>query len=358
LNLFEAQAFRLTRVRLLSLVLAATAAGAALSPRPAAAEERMATGALAAAARHVHELRYDEAASDLRRAWHAGGLDPDGLRRLFGLAGEVEVAVGHAAGAQTWFGRLLAVAPDASLPGASQETAAALAAARSELGGRRLRAVAAFAPGALVVTVIEDPMSMAVTLRVSPAGEGRRDVALPGAGRSVRVPIALDRGGRVRVELLDSRGHVLRAWDETAPSPAAFARRGPAPADADSSDRTTRWYRNWRVWGGAGAGCALIGAGLVLVARESADDLNAPNGASPEREFAESLSAERRVERSQAGAVAAFSLAGVSLGAATWLLLRERHQDRASRGSARRGTAALAPLLGGGRYGIAVKIGF
>ncbi|HKE15191.1 MAG TPA: hypothetical protein VKB80_10020 [Kofleriaceae bacterium] len=278
----------------------------------------------------------------------------------------------------------VALAPRPATAG-ERLAAQALAAARSELGGRRLRAVAAFAPGALEVTVTDDPMAVAARLRVTPAGaagpvEGRIDVALIPGRRSVRVPLTLDRGGRVRVELLDARGHILRAWNETAPPPAAIARSGPAPtADAEAAqevsqdassnpsrdaspdgpaNRTRRWYRNWRLWGGAGAGCALIGAGLVLVARESAADLNEYKRTSPQREFAESLSAQRRFDRSQAGAVAAFSMAGVSLGAATWLWLREREEKRTSRGLSRRNTAALAPLLGGGRFGIAVKIGF
>lgn len=132
-------------------------------------------------------------------------------------------------------------------------------------------------------------------------------------------------------------------------------RRG---VESGQGDGAARWYLNWRVWGGTGVGCALIGAGLFIAARETASDSRGHYRASPERAFAAELSAERRHEGSKAGAIAAFSLAGVSLGGAAWLWFRQREEERASGRRPRERRAALAPLFGGGKFGLAVRVGF
>jgi hypothetical protein len=320
-------------------VLALILAGAA----PAAAEPSLVERAEAA----LDDLRYEEAAELVDRAWRSGGNDRDQLQAIFRLAGQIQVTLGKGEVAERHFERLLALDPQATLPdGISPKIAARFAAARARVESRGPLRARLRAEGMVVsAEVTSDPADMVAGLRARYAVGGKDKVI------EVLEPeplvIELTVGGATEVELLlmDSHGNVLAEERVTvAPEEEPTDTVGPVE---DRTDRAaTMAVRNasrfrettqpmpsaplarWAVWAGAAAGLGVVGIAFGLKSRSDQNELDELNGDSGDHDFREAEAIEERLRRDTLVANVSFVLAAGAGTAALVLWMRERRGRR------------------------------
>ncbi len=211
--------------------VSAAALVAALSLGGAARAGSAASDLLAQATRAAEELRLEESAALLERAWRAGGSDPRQAARILRLAGEVNATMGDRDAALRHFTILVALEPAATLaPGTSPKVTALLDRARAALAGRTLGARVHLLARARGIRVrVDDPLGLVASVRCAGGGAPPRTVA---ARAELTFFVAAPRDGAVAVELVDRYGNVLVARRAEARWSAAAPASGPAIAGA------------------------------------------------------------------------------------------------------------------------------
>ena len=267
-----------------ALVLALAAASPALAA-PADPVER--------ATDDITALRYDEAVQVVDTAWHAGGNDPDRLRRLFAIAGQAAGSLGDEGAAKLWFSRWLSLDPDAALPaGTSPKLTALLAAARDALSGAHLTARAIARDDHVEVKVTSDPLALATAV-------GAKDErARLEHGRAV-----VSAGDAGKLDLLDRYGNVLAQLEIEHELPPPVVPQPEPPS----------LFARWTTWGIAAGGLAVIGSGALYIAYDARSQIETLNTNSSMHEFTAAESLQTRFDRAQWTSRIAF---GGALGAA------------------------------------------
>ncbi len=315
---------------------------------PARAEPPLLTRAQAA----LDDLRYEEAAELVDRAWRAGGNRREDLVAIFRLAGQVAVTLGNGEAAERHFERLLSLEPDAQLPeGSSPKIAARFAAARAHMTGR-LRAVLRADGTRVMAEVTSDPARMVSSLRARYGKDGVEEAIAPDP---LSIDLALDRPTEVELALLDEHGNIL-VEDRVLASP---ARSAAAPgrtqaqvgqslaernAGGGSASRSTSRpevfeeegedegprppappvYTRWQVWAGAGGALGAVGIVFGVKARSDQSELDDLNDQSGGHDFRDAQTVEDQLRRDSLVANVSFVLAAGAGTAALLLWLRER----------------------------------
>jgi hypothetical protein len=361
----------------------ASPAGGDGAARRAAAAERPAELGQALVA--LDDLRYEDAAALLERAWRRGDNDPGSLALVFRLQGEVAATLGDEAAAHAAFQRWWAIAPTARLPpGTSPKIVASFDAARAQVAGKKpLGAHAELGTGALLVVIEADPLAQVAGARakwqaqdgvagvVERAGNASFSLPLPALGRLTVHPVLVDRFGN---ELLGLPALVVAGPGDASTDDALGAgsidERGGAPADpstgaggvvgpgdgarAGSGEPRPAWASPW-LWGGLTVAAAGAGVTFAILADRSRDELDALNATSSEHPFADAEAAKRRLEQRTLGlnvSVIAASALAVVTGVVIW---RSR---RPSSGAGRKGALSIVPAVVRGGGGISVAVPF
>lgn len=384
-------------VRVILAVALLAAAVPSVRADPAGAEGGPAL--LARAQMALDALRYEEAAALLDRAWRAGGNRPAELALIHRLAGSVAVILGHDAEADAAFRRLVALAPDSSLPdGTSPKISGRLDAARAALAGRPLRVEVVTRAGpardsgpVIVVEVLSDPARMVAGMRVHYRDtDGAAHVRGARGPASLAVELPRSIAAPVQIEVLDAHGNILVEEElRTAPTPIGTAARAratrtartaratgaPDGDDGDDGDRTARstgaagpsstagldtrtdtrtdtdtappLLARGLPWAAASVGLGAVGLFFGLRSESAQDELDELNRDSADHDFRDALAVEDRLRRDSRIANVAFVATGATAAVAAVLWIREWRRSRRSARAGRPRDARLpAPLLG------------
>jgi hypothetical protein len=271
----------------------------------------------------AEDLRFEDAARLLDKAWQAGSPHP---AQVAALAGEISATTGDRAAATRWFSLLVAMDPDARLPqGTSPKVNAVLEDARAALAGARFDVrLRLDRERRLVHVSAVDPLGAVAEIRAG--GSRGRELALPW------------RPGPLSVQLLDAHGNLLfRGRRSIGPLPVAVAAAGsPRPA----------WYARWPTWAGVAGGLAATAGGLALFSAATRSDLDALHRESGMHQAAEALALERRMKTTAIAAQVAGAGAAVAAAVAVVCWRRERSL-----------AITPAPIEGGG-IGAALEVSF
>jgi len=292
---------------------------AAADPAPRGAPD----DPVAAAAAAFAALRFDEALGLADQAWRRGDGGPDQLRRIFALAGRAAGSIGEDRAARLWFSRWLYLDPDAALPdGTSPKLTALLGDARAALGGSTLVAHASVRPGAIRVTVADDPLDLIAAARAGTTRVAFHDGA-------ALVPVA-DAGEVRELELLDRYGNRLAAVGvHPAPADAPQPAAPPTPPPpARSASRA--WYAHPVTWAVTTGVLAAAGGGALWIALDARNDINFIRQNSANEQYStvapELLSRYQRLDRAQLAEGIAFGAAGAAALVGTTLWLHDRRE--------------------------------
>ena len=366
---------------------------------------------LARAQAALTDLRYEDAAALLDRAYTAGGNHPADLRRLFQLTAQVAVTMRDEAGAELAFRRLLVLDPDATLPeGTSPKIVSRLETARAALRGSDSLAVTFAArpgrPAVVVAQVHSDPLAMVAGLRAAWRDDAGASAHTGGTPGPLSLEVPLPRDTHVTLELLDRHGNVLVEGSVIAgpadggggqgggsqhirtsplhpgPGPESAARAGhgtrspgtghgapsgPAAGGGAAATATvdlgagahepaTPIYQRWPLWAGVAGGFAAVGLAFGIQAHSAQSDLDQLNADSRDHDFREAQAIESRLDRNSALADVGFGLAAASAGVAVVMWLRHRHGGEAppvaSHGS------RVGPGPAGALVGVGVEVPF
>lgn len=341
----------------LSLLLVASAAGA--SPQKGKL-------ALERAGMALDELDYAKARRHLQRALRAGDHDRRSLARVHQLAGQVAAAFGNTKAAYDHYRRMLALAPDARLPGGlAPKLIAPFERARRFMADRALHLrVRDSSVKRLVVEVVPDPLHMAVAVRGLFHRGGRVVTVrsrLHGGRAQLRIPAHVDVPARVRA--VDRYGNELDvidtdvAIDVPEPKPRAEPARERRPRlvvrEAVDKPRASRpLYARWYTWGVAAAAGTAVSVYFGLAARDDWKRLDQVINDSTQYSFQAAYDLERSGRHNQLYSNIA---AGVSIGMAGiagYLLLRNSNRDE------KPGKLVAAPVVTAHGASIAVKGSF
>jgi hypothetical protein len=331
---------------------------------------------LAAAVRAVDELRYEDAATLLERALHAGDNGPDDLALLFRLQGEVAATLGDTEGARAAFERLLAIRPAARLPdGTSPKIVALFDEARADQVGRELRVGYHAEEGrdpSLVVEVASDPLGLVdgarATFRGSDGvvgvierrGGPRIQLPLPAAGRYEVTVAAIDRHGNRLLEITGAADAKTDAAIDAAPgddepfplpdphpavdsSPPVEPR--PLPEDPPRVDRPsgTPWYAHWATYGTLALVAGGAGTYFALRTVSLQDDLDALNADSENHSFQEAHQVENDLRAHALFTNVSFGAAGAFAIVSLVLLFTQRDDPSPSSTAARSHRTSITP---------------
>jgi hypothetical protein len=162
----------------------------------------------------VDEIRYDDARRLLVEALKQGANRPDELVEIYRLSGATAAVLGAPELAEQYYRRMLALAPDATLPpDASPRLREPFVAAQAYMAAQqRFDARASRNDQGIAVTIV-DPLGMVVAVATLERGElrGKQTIAAaagPGTGAPVHVVVA---SSGDEVVLLDEHGNFLRA---------------------------------------------------------------------------------------------------------------------------------------------------
>lgn len=203
---------RLAVLLALALALPVVAApGVARADNPSVAEAREA----------IDEIRYDDARELLVQALKQGGNQPEELVEIYRLSGATAAVLGPPELAEQYYRRMLALAPDATLPAdASPRLRDPFVAAQAYMAvQQRFSARATRTAQGIAVSVV-DPLHMVVAVATLERGE------LRGKQPFANAPVVLADVGS-EVVLLDESGNFLRVVEVLA--------RGAATASASAS---------------------------------------------------------------------------------------------------------------------------
>ena len=349
-----------------------------------AAAEGDAAG-LARARAELAELRYDDALATLDGTLSAGDSGPIDVAEIHLLRGEVLASLGRRAAAEKAFRHALAIEPTLELRrGLSPKIGRPFRRARKALRAAAPLAVAHRVvgrdPTVIALVVTSDPFEMVAGARASyraadgTAGQVATSARVGGAaakGIEARYDLELPPGtDRFTVAAVDQHGNRLVELGTTAaplslppepaaaPAAASASAGGSAAAPADLSvsgaapDEGTPIYASWVAWGGLAVVAGGVGLWAGLGARSAVDELDDIRGSEFEVEFSDAKRTADRAESRSLVANLCFAGAGATAVVAGVLFFRER--ARGSRSEA----AAVAPMLGPDRVGLAASLRF
>lgn len=160
---------------------------------------------LAEARKAIDEVRYDDARELLVQALKRGANRPEELVEIYKLSGATAAVLGPEELAEQYYRRMLALAPDATLPpGASPRLREPFVAAQAYMAAQqRFDARATRTARGIAVTIV-DPLGMVVAAGTLEGGELRGTTPVV-AGQ----PVVLEEVGS-EIVLLDEHGNFLR----------------------------------------------------------------------------------------------------------------------------------------------------
>lgn len=203
---------RLAVLLALALALPVVAVpGVARADNPSVAEAREA----------IDEIRYDDARELLVQALKQGGNRPEELVEIYRLSGATAAVLGPPELAEQYYRRMLALAPDATLPAdASPRLRDPFVAAQAYMAVQQRFSARATRTAQGIAVSIVDPLHMVVAVATLERGE------LRGKQPFANAPVVLADVGS-EVVLLDESGNFLRVVEVPA--------RGAAAASASAS---------------------------------------------------------------------------------------------------------------------------
>lgn len=370
----------MTKRRSLSplLLLAATAAAIAVgSPRAARADEP--DQVIERAIDQIGNLRYDDALSTLDKALSSGTNSPAQTARIYLLLGEVHASMGEDDKSIEAFSRALVIDPSIELrKGLSPKIREPFGDARRKMRGKQIEIahrVLKRAKPTVAVVVVSDPLGMVVGARLAyTTGDGeQRSVA---AGGKDRVDLELPDGVKgFVVGAIDEHGNRLAAIgsvDQPLSLDVNAGGAASAGSDSDKSDLHIEGkkdeggsasgpplYAHWAVWGGAALVLAGGGTWAGLSARSAQNKLDTMRKNSDMYEFSQVQAVADRAKSRALLANIGFATAGACAVVSVVLYLRHRGKgDEHKSSDSDEHRAALAPLVGGGRLGVAASIDF
>lgn len=358
---------------LAALLLVATGSGRA-------AAEGDAPG-LARARAELAELRYDDALASLDGALSSGQSGPIDLAEIHLLRGEVLASLGRRAAAEKAFRQALAIEPTLRLrrgmsPKISRPFRRARKAVRAGAPLAVAHRVVGRNPTVIALVVTSDPFDMVAGARAtfSAADGATRHVAtsapVGGAaaeGIEARYDLELPHGvTRFTVAAVDPHGNrLVEVGTATAPltvppdppaQPPIAAAPVASPADVAvaraAPDEGTPLYASWIAWGGVAVVVGGVGLWAGLSSRSAVNDLEEIRGSAFEVEFSDAQRLADRAESRSLVANICFAGAGATAIVAGVLFFRERRRGAGPE------AAAVAPMLGPDRVGVAAALRF
>lgn len=331
-----------------------------VAPAAARADE---TSHLATARQHLSALKYEQALHALEKALYSGKHDPEDMKTIYRMMGEIQAAMGKQAEADRNFRSLLALDPAAELArGISPKILQPFQAARTYMSSRGRLAVSCevdAAAAAVVLEVQSDPADLVGGARVvyrladgteqtlEATGRGSHTLRVPTTEPVTLICAALDEHGN-RLTEIGSWSEPLRLEPPTpepepvVPIVAAPRREAPPPPI----------YGRWYLWTAATVVVAGGGGYFAWQARQDEEELERLNQDSPNHSFSEAEEIEQRGKRNALLANISFGAAGVfAIATVVSLVL-------APDAPAAEGTTALAPLLLPEGAGVSVAVTF
>ncbi len=292
---------------------------------------------LARAREQLGQVDYEGAAGSLSAALQTGDNGKPELIEIYTLWGGVAAALGRDEEARDLFSRLLALDPDAKLPGKSPRITRHFDAARADLGGRGLAAHHEIASGgqrSVAVIIDEDPLSMIAGARARYRVDGgpeitasaerleRMEIPLPAAGRIEMTLSAVDRWGNRLVELGSKKEPIVI---DAAGGPSVRPRLDVTGSGTPPAEREQPLYRRWYVWGGLATLAAGSGVLFTLRGRSNLDKIDELNAESGNHVFSETaLEQEDHLRTNRLLSTISFAAAGGLAAAAITFAVLDR----------------------------------
>lgn len=285
---------------------------------------------LAEARKAIEEIRYDDARELLVQALKQGANRPEELVEIYKLSGATAAVLGPEELAEQYYRRMLALAPDATLPpGASPRLRDPFVAAQAYMAAQqRFDARATRTERGIAVSIV-DPLGMVVAAGMLERGELRGQTPVV-AGQ----PVVLEDAGS-EVVLLDEHGNFLRliavpAREVVVETP-----------DVPHTPVLERWI-TWAIPAGVFAGASIY---LFIDAQRSRgrlDDILA----NPSMHYFDEAEAERRHWRN--ATIAAWVGAGLAVGFATTAFVMAQREP----------SVTIAPAVGPDQAGVQLHAKF
>lgn len=254
--------------------------------RPASAD------ALSDARKAIEGSDYLKARPLLEAALKSGTQGPSELADIYQLTGVVSGALDDPGGAQTAFGKWLALDPKASLPKGTSpkiqrpfDVAFAKAKKTGPLGAK---AETADDPPTVTLVVTNDPMKMIVGARVFFSVDHKSEQRLEAEGTG-KIKLALERGKRLdlRLQGVDEFGNrVIELGSHDVPIVITSSGAEEQQVKIDDKDRQLvekkppppraprPWYFQWWVWGAAAVVATGTTGYFALQAKQDIDEIH------------------------------------------------------------------------------------
>tara|TARA_R110002096_G_scaffold434832_4_gene658176 strand:+ start:9466 stop:10437 length:972 start_codon:yes stop_codon:yes gene_type:complete len=260
-----------------------------------------------------------------------GGLTSAQLQEVYRIEGKALVAVGKSSEARSTFAKLLLINPDASLGEfVSPKITEEVEAARTELGGKALRAQAqALDGGGVSLSVLMDPQSMSTEAEISYSGRGAAvaNVRTPLTNGSATFDIPSNASKTIELALLDRYGNALASYSIERKVQATSA--GESAAQPGTRGPEQPLWSRWWVWAAGGAACAVVGGSFGIESGHAQDDLDEVLRSPGDYAYRDAKRLEDKARSRARWANVSFAAAGGLVAASAYFYWRSRSHESA-----------------------------